>query len=307
MKLSEKMTARLVALLGENAHEYVAKKNRPTYAALERRGLIEWGERRIGSSYRIRLTDAGRALAEELRGDAQEPEEIPEDMDDYESVMFPEEMARVRAAYPVGTHVTGVSRRGERASGTITGYAQSGSPRDGYSTAVEIEHADGTGEYTLINAEDVAEADKPDEAALSEVFSGPTWDEIVRSEEESDIPAPAPLPKRTPGTHTEVQDAINRHHTTKKEKPMFETYAPRPRPSVEAVEVTDDNLAEIAELFGAEYEEGASQVAVDLPIGDGQVIWMGLGVGVVLVRRAADNYSVIPAHEFHDRWIADHS
>lgn len=116
----------------------------------------------------------------------------------------------------------------------------------------------------------------------------------------------AALPQRTPGAHGGIQDAINRHHT-KKEKSMFTIYAPRPRPSVEAVEVTDDNLAEIAELFGAEYEGGASRVAVNLPIGDGQVIRMGLGIGVVLVRHAADRYSVTTTREFHAGWISDHS
>lgn len=226
MQLSEKMTARLVALLGEDAHEYVAKKNQPTYAALERRGLIEWGERRIGSSYRLLLTDEGRKVAEELRAEKAadqgreeaapvhkreagvtlcgqlgpdvtgtvtceecremlaDPEQDDQaDEDDYANVMFPAELSRVRAAYPVGTHVTGVNRRGERAAGTVTGYVQSGSPRDGYRTGVEIEHADGTGAYTLINAEDV----------------------------DAEIPAPS-LPRRSPGTHTGVQDAIDRHH-----------------------------------------------------------------------------------------------
>lgn len=88
---------------------------------------------------------------------------------------------------------------------------------------------------------------------------------------------------------------------------MFTTYTPRPRPTVEAVEITDANLAEIAKLFGAEHEEGASQLAVDLPIGDGQVIRMGLGVGVVLVRHTDDRYSVTTTREFHTGWIADHS
>ncbi len=422
------------------------------------------------------------ACCGDLPWEAEDEAEAPEDyVPAIEEYMFPADVARMAEMCPVGQRATGRSPRGERVAGIVTGYMQSGSSKDGYTTAAEIEHEESTGDYALIvdpethmsegggtlcgaagpntagtghvdcvdcrellaeegqreargvylcSVSDVATdecgcpdcealhddqdddgaevegrviahqgagrgtspehadngdaraavavletaglplADLPEEydSETSEATGfmvvprdgemvyvyyledGQTTDadgdvprdilrraaralrdagwavdpqifKCVRAHQVHESPAPqrdhsvaeeiarrdeVALPQRTPGAHGGIQDAINRH-TSKKEKPMFETYAPRPRPSVKAVEVTDDNIAEIAELFGAEYEEGARRVGVDLPIGDGQVIRMGLGVGVVLVRHGADRYSVTTAREFHAGWIADHS
>lgn len=61
-------------------------------------------------------------------------------------------------------------------------YAQYGSARDGYTTALEIEHEETTGDYTMINADDVHDQAEEADVSLSELFPGPTWEEIIRDD-----------------------------------------------------------------------------------------------------------------------------
>lgn len=79
MKLSETMTSALLRLreAQESGEDRTATKKSPTIAALARRGLVEYGELAFGTSYRVLLTEAGRKVAEELRGEDDHDDETP--------------------------------------------------------------------------------------------------------------------------------------------------------------------------------------------------------------------------------------
>lgn len=146
MKLSETMTSALLRLreAQESGEDRTATKKSPTIAALARRGLVEYGELRFGTSYRVLLTEAGRKVAKELRG---EDDSITGDPSDY---MFPADVERVAKTYPLGIRATGRNPRGVHVSGVVTGYAQFGSDRDGYTTVAEIAQEEKTGGYAML-------------------------------------------------------------------------------------------------------------------------------------------------------------
>lgn len=148
MKLSETMKVFLKNMAAPDAHRFVAQKNERTYAALNRRGLVEYGELAFGTSYRVLLTEAGHKVAKELCGEG-----------DY---MFPSDVERVAKTYPLGIRATGHNPRGVHVAGVVTGYAQFGSDRDGYTTVAEIDREESTGSYAML-CEEKPEGDHDDE------------------------------------------------------------------------------------------------------------------------------------------------